>query len=94
MSTIKCNNTRNDRGVIEKCDRFFMVLPDCLVDALRQHPGQKIITRCPTCPSYQRWIEIYYDKDKGLVWESVADKPIDFGDELTFDTVINSEQVG
>ena len=95
MPIIKCNNTRHAKGgEIEKCDRFFLQLPRCLVDAMKNNPDQRIIVRCPTCPSYQRWIGIYYDAERGMVWESMVDKPEEFEPEMVFDVIDKSEQVG
>lgn len=94
MPIIKCNNTRHSKGDIEKCDRFFIQIPDCLIEALKANPGERIITRCPTCPSYQRWTSIYYDVDRGMVWESMSDKPETFESEMKFDVVDKSEQIG
>ena len=52
------------------------------------------VVRCPTCPSYQRWIGIYYDAERGMVWESMVDKPEAFEPEMVFDVIDKSEQVG
>ena len=93
MATIKCNNTRNEAGTVIKCDRFALIIPDCLLKSLRDNPGQKIITRCPTCPSYQRWAAIYVNSSSRLVWELIP-KPENFDEELVFDDLINSLQVG
>lgn len=93
MPTIKCHNTRNDRGAIRKCDRFFMQLPKSCIDALKANPGEAIITRCPTCPQYQRWNKMYYDKTFGMTCETI-DKPKTFDEEIKFDRIISSEQVG
>jgi len=95
MPTIKCKNDRNEKGTIKRCSRFFVFIPDCVVDALKAHPGEKIVNRCPTCPSYQRWAAVYYDRENGLVWETI-EKPDSeqFDKELQFDMVMNSKQVG
>jgi hypothetical protein len=93
MHTVKCKNTRNENNQVVTCNRFLKALPDCVVAALKANPGEKMFSRCPTCPGYQRWIEIYYDVNRGMVIESTS-KPSDFGTDLEFDTIINSEQVG
>jgi hypothetical protein len=92
MALIKCNNTRNEKGQIEKCDRFLVDVPQCVVDALRRNPGERITMRCPACSLKDRWVQVYYGED-GLTWEALVDKP-DFGDELVYDSVKNSLQLG
>ena len=92
MPTVKCRNTRNEKNSVIKCDRFLIQLPQCVIDNLKSNPGEKILLRCPTCPSFVRWVEIYYDSETGLTWGTVK-KPEQFEPELNFDHVIHCEEV-
>lgn len=93
MAKVNCNNTRNEKNTIVKCDRYFVQLPQCIIDNLKSNPGEKIILRCPTCPSMFRWVAIYYSEKDGYVWETIK-KPQRFDNEMKFDLIINSEQIG
>jgi hypothetical protein len=62
---------------------------------LKANPEEKIIVRCPTCPQHTRWAAIYHNGENGLVWETIK-RPdsTSFEEELVFDTVLNTQQVG
>ena len=89
---ILCKNTRIENGEkTVQCKRFLASVPQCAINALKSNPGQKMTFRCATCPGYDRWISIYFDRDGKSVWESTADKP-DFTIEMDFDVVFKTEQ--
>ena len=90
---ILCQNKRIENGQTSvRCSRFLGDIPQCAVDALKKNPGEKMIFRCATCPSYDRWVSISYGADGKSTWESSGDKP-DFSNEMKFDTVFKTEQV-
>jgi hypothetical protein len=92
MPTVKCRNTRNEKGNIVKCDRFLIQLPQCVIDSLKSNPENRIVLRCPTCPSVVRWTAIYYNNDSKFVWETIKN-PRNFETEFQFDHVVNCEEV-
>jgi hypothetical protein len=92
MPTIKCRNTRNEKGTVVTCNRFLIQLPQCVIDSLTYNPEEKIIVRCPTCPRVVRWAAVYYRQEVGFIWE-VIKNPKNFDKDFTFDHVINCEEV-
>jgi len=90
---IFCQNKRIENGKEHVvCNRYLLDLPQCLIDALRKNPGEKIRFRCATCPTYDRWPVMYADSEGKIIWESSGEKP-DFDSKLKFDEVIVTEQV-
>lgn len=90
---VSCQNKRIENGETSvRCERFLADIPQCAIDSLKSNPGEKMVFRCPTCPSYDRWVSIYYDATGNLVWESSGEKP-DFSSEMKFDTIYKTEQV-
>lgn len=92
MPTIKCRNTRNEKNTIVTCERFLIHLPQCVIESLKQNPDEKIILRCPACPSVVRWTAVYYSTENGFVWE-VIKNPRNFDSDFEFDSIINCEEV-
>jgi len=95
MRIVKCQNVRVQKHHPIKCGRFAVVLPLCVIDSLKENPGQKIITRCPTCPSFHRWGSLYYNEDGKLVWETLSGTPdLNSFPDIVPDIIISSETVG
>ena len=86
MKTIKCQNYRVEANKSKFCGKFLAMLPECVIESLRQNPGHKIILRCPGCDSSVRWIEVYYDD--GFVIDT-SDASIEFTKSMEFDKILN-----
>ena len=90
MPTVKCKNKVLIKGAPKSCDKFLIILPASVIHALKDNPQDKITTRCHDCPGKTKWVDIYYDSQKGFVWE-VHSGDVVFDDEMHFDDVINYE---
>jgi len=92
---IKCNNTRNENHEIIQCGRYLLSVSEGVINFLKSNPTEKIITRCPTCPQNTRWAAIHSDPAGRIVWETIKRPEFDTkDDEIIFDDVINTQQVG
>jgi len=89
MPTIKCLNRLIRANQKRPCLKFLGIIPECVKDALKSNPGEKLILRCPACAPDVRWIAIFYDE--GFVFEAM-DKPV-FDDNMVFDRIEDIEQV-
>lgn len=88
MATIKCRNEISVKGEKRPCDKFLVILPDCVMSALRDNPGKAIILRCHDCPGEIKWVDVLYDSQNGFTWKN-HDGDIDFGSEeaMQFDQI-------
>ncbi len=91
MKTIKCQNVVEG----QKCGRILAILTDLQIQILQVDPEKGFITRCPKCPSEQRWQRISVDKDGRIIVETLSPEDVQgkFPEELQFDEKLICEQV-
>jgi len=77
-----------------KCTKFLADVPECVVEALKAHPNETLTLRCGSCEKEYRFINVYYDKSKGLTFKATSDQPDWDGEVLKFDDLRNVEQIG
>jgi len=89
MPTVKCHNDVSISGELKGCNKFLVILPHCVVGALKDNPDQKIIVRCHDCPKETKWVDVFYNLETGFTW-SIHDGDVEFGDDMKFDTILKS----
>ena len=89
---IECENRKlRDGGYEGDCGRFLMGIPDCVIEALRSNPGEKMTLRCPSCPTITKFIHIYFNEQGQSVFETL-DAPVKFDRKMEFDILLTTSQ--
>lgn len=91
MSTVYCKHKvlSKDAGSKE-CRRILADLPACVIQSLKDNPGQFLTFRCPRCPPYNRWIQVGYT-GAGLTFKAVPEPSL--GEEIRFDSIEHTEEM-
>ena len=94
MPIVRCKNKRVENAEMVECKRYFALIPQCAIDALKAFPGEEMMFRCPTCPSDAgRWAAVYAKPDGKLVFHVKHEGPRNEPD-LEFDETIIAQPYG
>lgn len=95
MKTIACQNRRLGAGGNVRCNRLISLVPEWVLDGLKEHQGSKeegrLIYICNSCRKGNRIFEIKYVNDK--LTFAILKEPLDTSDLAAFEQSAHSEQV-